>query len=200
MTAPRVPIWLDDWLEEEEEEVNNDRGDAGGRGLGSCGNGLGVNMINMCNKTCLALPLAHLGSNASGATVYPCSTPSAKGGERLLSAIQHSDIWLIFPLMARKLTTQERARELMMEEEIALQEKENQVVAGRVQALREKFSPTANEKCSPAGEPEVHWVGAQPGLPSEAPDAVMMEATLTLLGIQPEPGAVKRGSRGSKFC
>jgi hypothetical protein len=64
-------------------------------------------MINMCNKTCLALPLAHLGSNASGTTVYPCSTLSAKVGQRLSLAIWHLDIWLMFPPMARKLTPQE---------------------------------------------------------------------------------------------
>jgi hypothetical protein len=100
MTAPGAPIWLDDWLEEEEDEVNYDGGNAGGGGLGSCNNGLGVNTINMCNKTSLALPLAHLGYNAYGATVYPCSTPSAKGGQRSLSAIQHWDIRPMFPPVA----------------------------------------------------------------------------------------------------
>jgi hypothetical protein len=133
MTAPGVPIWLNNWLEKEEDKVDNDGGDAGGGGLGSCSNGLGVNMINMCIKTCLALPLAHLGSNASGATVYLCSTPSVKGGQRSLTTIRHSDIWLMFPLMARKLTPQEGARELMMVEEIALQAREQQAVVGRVQ-------------------------------------------------------------------
>jgi hypothetical protein len=159
MTAPGVPIWLDHWLEEEEDKVDNNGGDAGGRGLGSCGNSLGINSINMCNKTCLALPLAHLGSNASGATVYPCSTLSAKEGQRSSSTIQHLDIQLMFPLVARKLTPQERARELMMEEEITLQAREQQVVARQVQAFREKFAVAANEKCLPVQEPEVHWVG-----------------------------------------
>ncbi len=51
MTAPGVPIRLDDWLEEEEDEVDNDGGDTGGGGLGSRGDGSGVNTINMCNKT-----------------------------------------------------------------------------------------------------------------------------------------------------
>jgi hypothetical protein len=171
----------------------------GGGGLGSRGNGLGVNTINTCNKTCLALPLAHLGSDASGTTVYPCSTPSAKGGQRSLLAIWHLDIRLMFPPVAGKLNSQERARELMMEEELALQAREQQAVAGQVQALQEKFSAAANEKCLPAQEPEVRWVGAQSGLPSKAPDAIMAEATLTLPGIQPELGAVKRGSRGSIF-
>jgi hypothetical protein len=98
MTAPGVPIWLEDWLEEEEDEVDNDEGNAGGRGLGPCSDGSGVNTIkNMCNKTCLALPLAHLGFGASGSTVYPCSTLSGKGGQRSLSAIQQLDIWLIIP-------------------------------------------------------------------------------------------------------
>ncbi len=68
-----------------------------------------------------------------------------------------------------------------------------------MQALREKFAAAANEECSPAQELEVRWVRAQPGLPPKAPDTFMAEATLTLPGIQPELGAVKRGSRGSKF-
>ncbi len=200
MTAPGVPIWLDNWLEEEEDEVNDNKGDAGGGGLGSRGNGLGVNTINMCNKTCLALPLAHLGSDASGATVYPCSTPSAKGGQRSLSAIRHSDIWHMFPPVARKLTPQEQARDLVMEEEITLQARDQQAVARQVQALWEKFAAAANEKCPPAQEPEVRWVRAQPGLPPKAPDAAMAGATQTLPGIQSELSDVKRGSRGSKFC
>jgi hypothetical protein len=92
-------------------------------------------MINMCNKTCLALPLAHLCSDASGATVYPYSTPNAKGGKRSSLAIRHSDIWFMFPPVAWKLTPQERARKLMMEED-TLQAREQQVVAGQVQALQ----------------------------------------------------------------
>jgi hypothetical protein len=106
----------------------------------------------------------------------------------------------MFPPVAWKLNPQERAKELIMEEEITLQAREQQAVAGRVQALREKFAAAANDKCSPAQELEVRWVRAQPGLSPEAPDAAMAEATLTLPGIQPEPSAVKRGSRGSKFC
>jgi hypothetical protein len=155
MTAPGVPIWLDNWLEEKEDKVVDDRGNAGGGRLGSHGDGLGVNTINMCNKTCLALPLAHLGSNASGATVYLRSTPSTKEGQQSLLAIWHSDIWRMFPPVARKLTPQEQARVLMMEEEIALQTREQQAVARQVQALWEKFAAAANEKCLPAQEPEV---------------------------------------------
>jgi hypothetical protein len=104
------------------------------------------------------------------------------------------------PSHVGKLTPQERARELIMKKEIALQAREEQAVVGQVQALREKFAAAANAKCLLAQEPEVRWVGAQPELPSKAPDAIMAEATLTLPGIQPELGTVKRGSRGSKFC
>ncbi len=71
---------------------------------------------------------------------------------------------------------------------------------GNNKRLPGKCKPSgANEKSSPAQELEARWVGAQPGLPPEAPEAVMAEATLTLPRIQPELGTVKSGSRGSKF-
>jgi hypothetical protein len=66
LTVSGALVWLDKWLEEEEDKVNENGGGAGVRVGGSCCRGLVEgNMLNMCNKTCSA-PLSHLGSYIHG--------------------------------------------------------------------------------------------------------------------------------------
>jgi hypothetical protein len=65
----------------------------------------------------------------------------------------------------------------MMEDEIACQTKEEQAVAGQVQALWEKFAAAANKKYLSTKEKEVRWSVDKPERASKKLDAIMKEAT-----------------------
>ncbi len=202
LTASRVPIRLEEWLEKEEDKFNEDRGEAGIRDGGSRCRGLvDENMLNMCNKTC-SVALSHLGSDILGNKATPRSagpTPSKKGPLWMLSIIQHSDIHTIFPPVARICTPNKLATEYVMEDEdeMALQAKEELAVAGRVQAFQEKFSVAANDKFLMANEKEVCWVADQPTYSTKATFAIMKEAAPHPLfpEFHLKSCAVKKGSK-----
>jgi hypothetical protein len=159
--ASRAPIWLEEWLEEEEDKVNEDGGGAGIGNGGSCCRGLiDENMLNMCNKTC-SVALSHLGSDIFGNEAIPRlagPTPSKKGPLWMPSIIRNFDIHTIFSPVARICTLHKLATEQVIKDKMALQAKEELAVAGRVQALWEKFSVAANNEFLMAREKEVRWV------------------------------------------
>ncbi len=156
--ASRAPIRLEELLEEEEEKVNENGGMAGiGEGGSCCGGLVEGNMLNMCNKTC-SVPLSHLGSDVVGNEASPRSAgsiPSKRGPLRTPLIICHLDICTMFPPVAQICTPHVLATKQVMEDELAVQAKEELSVAERVQALREKFAAAANNKFLAAKEKEV---------------------------------------------
>ncbi len=97
---------------------------------------------------------------------------------------QHTDIHLLFPPIARKLTLREQATEMMLEKEIRTQATKQQAAALWVQVLHEKFKAAASKRSlhaaredSTAGhKQEVHWDG-DPGASAPASlDLTMTEA------------------------
>jgi hypothetical protein len=138
LTAVGAPIRLDKWLMEEDHTANEYGAEAGiGDGV-SCGRGLvDEDIVNMCNKTC-AVPLSHLVSDIRGREASSRSTGSTSSKKVLLQTpliIRHPDIRTMFPPVAQICPPYELATEQAMEDKIAVQAKEESVVAGRVQAL-----------------------------------------------------------------
>jgi hypothetical protein len=103
----------------------------------------------------------------------------------------------MFPPVARIHTPQELATEQVMEDKMAVQAKEELVVAGWVQALWEKFAAAAKNNFFTVKEKEVCWVADQPTYSTKAPIAIMEEAAPH--SVSPESHlkshAVDRGSK-----
>jgi hypothetical protein len=103
----------------------------------------------MCNKTCaMPLPPDVIG-HKTGKLIASPLTPNKKGSSW--------DTCTMFPPATRIWTPQELAAKRMMEDKLALQEREKQAVAVQVQMLWEKFTAAANEKYLTTKEKEVHW-------------------------------------------
>ncbi len=179
MTAAGVLIWLDKWLKEEDHTINEYRAKAGIKDGGSHRRGLiDEDIVNMCNKT-YAVPLSHLGSDIHGREASPRSTGSTsskKGPLWTLLIIRHPDICTMFLPVAWICTPRKLATEQALEDKIAVQAKEELVVAGWVQALWEKFAMAANNKFATAKEKEVCWVADPSTYSTKAPNAIMEEA------------------------
>jgi hypothetical protein len=200
LTAAGAPIQLDEWLKEEDHTVNAYGAKAGVEGGGSCRRGLVEgDILIMCNKTC-AVPLLDLGSDILGSKASPRSagsTSSKKGPLRTPLILSHLDIRTMFPPVAQICTPHKLATEQVMEDEIAVQAKEELVVARRVQALPEKFATAANDKFLTAKEKDVRWVIDQPTYSTKVPIAIMEEAATHPVSpeFSLESHAVKRGSK-----
>jgi hypothetical protein len=152
-------LWLDG-----QESSGSKRGGAGRfdvRGSSGRNNNTGrIELtVNVCNKTPCPSFLDQI--SVSNDAQVPSATPTPKALPRSCP----TDIRLLFPPVARKLTPREQATEMMMERELKVQAEEQRAADSRVQALREKFEAAASEKLSSvAGEnnsagrkPEVRW-------------------------------------------
>ena len=115
--------------------------------------------VNVCNKTPCPSFLDQI--SVSNDAQVPSATPTPKAPPWS----RPTDIRLLFPPVARKLTPREQATEMMMERELKVQAEEQRAADSRVQALREKFeaatskrlSSVAGENNSAGRKPEVRW-------------------------------------------
>jgi hypothetical protein len=153
----------------------------------------------MCNKTC-TVPLSHLGSDILGSKASPrCAgfTSSKKSPLRSPSIICCLDIHTMFSPVARICTPHKLATEQGIKDKIAVQVKEEPAVAGRVQALWEKFVTAANNIFLMVKEKEVCWVADQSTYSTKAPIAIMEEAAPHPVSpeFSLESRTIKRGSK-----
>jgi hypothetical protein len=141
----------------------------------------------MCNKTCNP-PLLIVGD-----LVSTFKTPT----KRTSLTPCYNNIRTLFPVVAHARIPQELAMDQMMEEEIALQSKEEQPTTARVQVLKEKSAAAVREKI--AKEKEVRWVtDAVPGISPGSPDVFMEDSPKTRME-DADTGVSAGYNRGSKY-
>jgi hypothetical protein len=132
---PDAVVWLGGWLLANAKKGGGKKETKGKYCIGSHGGVMEDS--NMCNKTC-DVPHAHSNDsqlkNWKTSPKFSSSTPC------------HADLRTIFPIVAQACTQEEHARDEMVEEEIAQQEREEQVTADRFQARKEKFAAAADTK------------------------------------------------------
>ncbi len=184
LTDPDNTICVDDWLQTKPSKEDSLREDTvvGTRYcLGSLGGIVTDN--NMCNKTCLSLPL-HIGDGIS--TPRSNKTPT----KHFSLVTHHTNIRTPFLAAARVRTCQDQATEQEVEEGIPSQEAKEQASAARVEVLREHFATAAREKISK--ENEVHWLPDASDISTGSLDTLMEDADTIA------PKGRNRGSKSRK--
>jgi hypothetical protein len=130
-------IWFGNWLLADAEKGGGEKETKRKYCIGNLG-GV-IEDSYMCNKTC-DVRFAYLIDNALEKRKTPPKfsplTPC------------HADLWTIFPTIAQARTQEERARDEMVEEEIAQQKGEEQATAVWFQARKEEFATAADKKIS----------------------------------------------------